>query len=48
MKKIILVSIPVIIIGILAFLFIPNQVENFEDVRTFEEIRVAFIGDQGG
>ena len=47
MKKIILVSIPVII-GILAFLFIPNQVENFEDVRTFEEIRVAFIGDQGG
>ena len=48
MKKIILVSIPVIIIGILVFAFIPNQDENFEDVRTFEEIRVAFIGDQGG
>jgi len=48
MKKIILVSIPVIIIGILAFVFIPNQVENFEDNRTFEEIHVAFIGDQGG
>ena len=48
MKKIILVSIPVITIGILAFVFIPNQVENFEDNRTFEEIHVAFIGDQGG
>ncbi len=48
-KKIIFISIPVIIIGLLVFDFISsNEINDFEESETFEEIRIAFIGDQGG
>ena len=50
MKKIIFLSIPVIIIVIFALIFSSNtEIENYEDrPSTYEEIKIAFIGDQGG
>ena len=50
MKKIIFLSIPIIIIGIFALIFSSNiEIENYEETQTtYEEIRIAFIGDQGG
>ena len=50
MKKIIFLSIPIIIIGIFALIFSSNiEIENYEETpTTYEEIRIAFIGDQGG
>ena len=50
MKKIIFLSIPIIIIGIFALIFSSNiEIENYEEMpSTYEEIRIAFIGDQGG
>ena len=50
MKKIIFLSIPIIIIGIFALIFSSNiEIENYEETPSnYEEIRIAFIGDQGG
>ena len=50
MKKIIFLSIPIIIIGIFALIFSSNiEIENYEETPSnYEEIKIAFIGDQGG